>query len=186
MKNELSSLLDDELNAEHQAAVVAALCADTELCATWCQYQLIGDALRSRQHLTLDLTPRVMQQLAHEPAYLLPAHRQQKSFRHQRLAWLQGGMRVAAAVAGVAVVGWLALSAGGPSEQQLRQMRVVAAAPAPVAANTQAQPAGELPQRQNQSQTSRLQSYLVAHQAYSPGNRFDGGASYVRTVATRQ
>ena len=30
----------------------------------------------------------------------------------------------------------------------------------------------------------RLQPYLMAHQAYSPGNRFDGGAGYVRTVAT--
>lgn len=198
MKSELSSLLDDELASEHQAAVVAALGDDAELRATWHDYQLIGDALRSRSashpgfdfDLDLDLTARVMAALQYEPVFLVPRRHARISTKQAALRLVQGGMRYAAALAGVGVVAWLALSAPQTSPQaapdlltrmQERTPAVAKVAAAqPPAAPAQATAAAAASEA---TQAGRLQSYLVAHQAYSPSNRFDGGAGYVRTVA---
>lgn len=185
MKTELSSLLDGELASEHEMAVLAAVCADVDLWATWHEYQLIGDVLRSESHLALDLSGRIMAGLQHEPAWLLPAQRTSTKQRAMRI--FQGGMRVAAALAGVGAVAWLALSTpqtsmppqGAPLAlaQPATEQRVAAVdstrTPTAVAESESNEP----------SQAGRLQSYLVAHQAYSSANRFDGGAGYVRTVA---
>lgn len=203
MKSELSSLFDDELASEHQSTVVAALCTDADLRAAWHDYQLIGDALRAGSHpdpaldLDRDVTARVMAALQHEPALLVPRLRtgaatssSRASTKQAMLRLVQGGMRYAAALAGVGVVAWLALSAPQTSPQMAPELLARKTAPA-VAQVAQVEQAATQPAAAAQAtasasepaQTGRLQSYLVAHQAYSPGNRFDGGAGYMRTVA---
>ncbi|SMB26712.1 putative Anti sigma-E protein RseA family protein [Sterolibacterium denitrificans] len=200
MKSELSSLFDDELASEHQSTVVAALCTDADLRAAWHDYQLIGDALRAESHpdpaldLDRDVTARVMAALQREPALFVPRLRtdtatpsHRSSTKQTMLHLVQGGMRYAAALAGVGVVAWLALSAPQTSPQMAPEL--LARKTAPVVAQVERvtqQPtaaAQATAVASEPAQTGRLQSYLVAHQAYSPGNRFDGGAGYMRTVA---
>ncbi len=172
MKSELSSLLDDELESERQQPVLAALQGDPELRAAWGQYHLIGDALRSTPKLHVDLTDRVMAELQREPTILVP---QARASRGVQFAY--GGLRYAAALAGVAVVGWLALSGPQTASQTLpaslarSAMPQAASEPGPVVQTVQA------------ANANRMQSYLVAHRTYAPNNRLDGGAGYVRTVA---
>ena len=181
MKNELSLLFDDELDADMQPVVLAALQTDPQLRAVWGEYQQIGDALRRTHHLELDLTARVMAGLQHEPTILAPSATvtafQRQAANDNR--WYHGVLRAAAAVAGVAVVGWLALSAPAPSGSVpgagvAREALVQTDTPAAVQTVAATSPID----------ADRLQPYLMAHQAYSPGNRFDGGTGYVRTVAT--
>lgn len=174
MKTELSSLLDGELEGDRHQAVLSALHDNPELRTTWNEYHLIGDALRRASHLELDLTARVLTELQREPAILTP-----RSRRGQKEPMQGVVLRYAAAVAGVGAVAWLALSdpatlpmTAHPSPPVLAQVVVDRTSP---------------PQRVREikqgDEASRLQAYLVAHQTYSPGNRFDGGAGYIRTVA---
>mgnify|MGYP000984566451 FL=1 len=83
-------------------------------------------------------------------------------------------------MAGVGVVGWLALSAPQTASQNAPQRMARIVAVAPTAEVPHVVPTAQPVQAGN---ASRMQAYLVAHQAYSPSNRFDGGAGYVRTVA---
>lgn len=194
MKSEISALFDDELADRQPSAVLAALKTNAELRTAWQDYQLIGDTLRSASCLDCDLTMQVMSAIEHEPVYLASRQNAQSSRLPARgLRLLHGGMRVAAALAGVGVVAWLVLSAPQSAQQTMQGLR--AQVETPVAAQQLIQPARQqaLVQRtpatpavaaaSDAVQAGRLQSYLVAHQAYSPANHFDGGAGYVRTVA---
>lgn len=162
--SELSSLFDNELDADHRQAVLTAMRENAELRATWDDYQLIGDALRRSPDLAVDLTSRVMADLLHEPTILAPQARPARSISRYAAA-------LAASLAGVGVVGWLALSSLAVDSQ-----KVVFAVAQPVLPTKPTKPV-------NVVNTGRMQEYLVAHQAYSPSNHFDGGASYIRTVS---
>ena len=72
------------------------------------------------------------------------------------------------AAAGVAVVAWLALTPDG-SLPPTAAGGLAIARPGPVVAQAQSTP--------------RLQEYLVAHQAHSPGGVIGGAARNIRTVA---
>ena len=83
-----------------------------------------------------------------------------------RTGWTRPALALAASLAGVAVVGWLALA---PTQESAQ----IASTPVPVLASTA--PA--------QAQTLRLQEYLVAHQAHGGAGQITGGVRNVRTVA---
>lgn len=157
MKNELSSLLDNELEAGNQLALFAALRTDKVMRDTWDAYVLIGDTLRSSPDLTTDITASVVAALHNEATIIAPPLRSPSRVTRSLAA-------LAASVAGVAVVAWLALSS--PGNQTTVPPLAKAQRPA-------AQPASE-----------RMQEYLMAHQAYSPSSRIQGGASYIRTVSS--
>lgn len=186
MKSELSSLLDGELEEERHSAVLSALRDDAELRSTWSSYHLMGDALRHASRLDMDLTARIMTDLQREPVILVPRRsgRAGEQKEPMRGAWL----RYAAAVAGVGAVAWLALSEPTMTPAPNRASQTLPAlAQATQATQAALDPVSKSPTIQTQEHSSdphRLQAYLVAHQAYSPGNRFDGGAGYVRTVAS--
>lgn len=154
MKTRLSGLMDGELEARDAAAVLEAAKRDAELRERWRQYQLIGDALKGGGALHRDITARVMDALEDEPVVLAPrrtAHRD----------WPRMALALAASVAGVALVSWVAL---GPRNENRAAADLVAAhAPAP------AQP--------------EMQEYLVAHQAQAGSLQFRGGTENIRTVA---
>lgn len=126
-QEEISAFLDGELSIEVQARLFETMAAQEALCEQWRCYQLIGDGLRQAQvelPLAMDLTARVMAQLASEPAWMLeratdaalpvqgaalPAQDVQRPAANQaRWSQLSG---LAAALSGVGVVAWLALSA---------------------------------------------------------------------------
>ncbi len=183
MKNDLSSLIDGELDEASQQTLLLALREDSALRAAWSEYQLIGDAIRRTPHLEIDLTARIISELAHEPTVLAPATQasrlQSRQAESESAAsrWIQGAMRVAAAVSGVAVVGWLALNTPSATDEK---PTLASRSPAIQLASSAPTP----PRDEAADQAEHMQPYLMAHQTYSPGNRFDGGAGYVRTVAS--
>ena len=107
------------------------------------------------------------QRLAQEPALIAPLP---SAIRPpERARWFVPSA-LAASVAAVALVGWVALA---PQQGN-------SPAPAPIAQAPQAERAKE-PARL--PLTSAAQDYLIAHQAFSPRNSLQGMALYVRSVS---
>jgi sigma-E factor negative regulatory protein RseA len=161
MTKELSALLDGELEMHEKSALWATLKAEPQLRGRWQEYKLISDTLHAETNLACDLTAKVMRDLAEEPVILAPQARQAK-------AWSSAIMALAASVAGVAVVGWLALAPQGqgggvPASAAVKQQPVAVAAPS----------VGQ----------HGLQEYVLAHQANSPTSYLQGGTQHVRTVS---
>jgi sigma-E factor negative regulatory protein RseA len=172
MKTKLSGLMDGEV-AEHEAqAVFAALRGDEELRSRWLEYQVIGDTLKGERDLGTELTGRVMAALDAEPTVLAP-----RPSLH-RETWHRNVWALAATVAGVAVVGWLALGTGqGPQPETVAQ-----SAAQPVAVARQEAVAVARGEAVRQA-SADMQEYLVAHETQSSQLQFRGGAEHIRTVA---
>ena len=162
MSERISMLMDGEADESDLARNLVLLRSDAQLRRSWDTYHLIGDALRG--HVEPALAARVSERLAAEPTVLAPRRLATRG-RIPRLAF-----SVAAGVAGVALVAWLALP-GLKSEPQ----QVAATVPprAPTAASVPAVTPAAV----------GVDSYLLAHQSFSPAGAMQGVASYVRTVA---
>jgi sigma-E factor negative regulatory protein RseA len=168
MKSDVSALLDGELEAHEANGVMAALRSQGELRRNWDEYQTIGAALRRDEPLAAALTARVMAELGHDVTVLAPQAR-------RPTAWRRPLMTLAASVAGVAVVGWVAFS--GP----------LAPAPAPTAqlAKTlpSVRPAATVAAVVPPPARREMQDYLAAHQAQASGAQVFGGTQHIRTVS---
>jgi negative regulator of sigma E activity len=128
----------------------------------WDTYHLIRDTLRREVDLGPTFTRRVRASLQHEPV-VIAAHTR-IGHRMARYA-----LPMAAAVGGVAVVAWLALTeapTGAPSTLAERGAAPVSSAPVIARA----------------SLNGAASDYLVAHQEFSPRTAMQGVASYARTV----
>jgi len=161
MKTRISALMDGELEDHEIAETLRALHRSPELRSEWCDCQLIGAALRGERGLDIDVAARVMSAIDLEPTVMAPQPGRMPDWRRPALA-------LAASLAGVSVVAWLALAPGGEGVPNgttglagTKQGLVVAQA----------------------QSTPRLREYLVAHQAYAPGGAMVGGARNIRTVA---
>ncbi len=155
MKDTLSAWMDGELDRRQADALLPQIKHDAELRRNWDCYHLIGDALRGVDGP--DLSAGIRERLDAEPTVLAPRR------HNEKLRW--AAMSMAAGVAAVMFVGWMALS--GTQQEPVQ----IAAAPG---ANVQpvAVQAG-----------AGANDYLLAHQRYSPSSAMQGVASYVRTVA---
>lgn len=160
MKTRISALMDGELEQHEVAETLQALRNNAELRTEWRDGHLIGAALRGEGRLDLDVTARVMSALDMEPTVMAPASRRAP-------AWQRPLLALAASAAGVAVVAWLALTPDGNLPPTAGSL--VATRSGPVVAQAQSTP--------------RLQEYLVAHQAHTPGGVIGGAARNIRTVA---
>lgn len=122
-KERISEWMDGELGGV-QAELLLRRLGDSEAQATWSTYHLIGDALRG--DTGCDVAARVTARLAHEPTVLAP--RPIAGFEARGL-----GMSVAASVAAVTVVGYMALNTGGGDARYdtVQQARVASASRAP-------------------------------------------------------
>lgn len=159
MKTRLSGLVDGELD-EHDAKVLLdAVKGDPRLRACWHEYQLIGDTLRGERSIPGDITAQVMAALADEPVVLAPRPARQP-------AWQRTALALAATVAGVAVVGWLALAQRNDVSVSRGEQLAQNATPQTARADAR-----------------EMQQYLVAHQAQSSLLQFRGGTENIRTVA---
>lgn len=156
MKENLSAWIDDELSSQQVGVLPSQIKQDAELRRSWDCYHLIGDALRGVQGP--DLCAGVRARLDAEPTVLAPQRRKNP----EQLRW--AALSMAASVAAVALVAWMALSGTQQNSVQL------AAVPAP-AARLAAVQAGQ-----------GATDYLLAHQRYSPSSAMQGVAPYVRTV----
>ena len=157
MKENISALMDGELDERASMEALQAMRGEGEAHDTWRTYHLISDAMRDTRLLSAGFTARVAERLAAEPTVLAPVKKQPV----QRFA-----LAAAAGVAGVALVGWMAFA---PQPQAPQIAKIPTLAPAPAMA------AVPLPPSAN--------DYLLAHQGFSPRVFLQGMAPYVRTVA---
>lgn len=169
MKSTISALMDGELEARELNEPLSALGADSEARETWRTYHLISDTLRGGALLSADCAARVAQRLAQEPALVGPLP---SSVRPpDRSGWFMPSA-LAASLAAVVMVGWVALA----------PQQGAGTAPAPIAQAPQTERAKQPAQL---PLTSAAQDYLIAHQAYSPRNSLQGMAPYVRSVSVQ-
>jgi len=165
----ISQLMDGELDSRETRLQIRRLEQEGELTQAWSTYHLIRDVLRDEAGVGAGFAQRLCERLEQEPAVLAPHHSRlvAQALRHR--------LPMAAALAGVAIVGWLALA---PPLAGLR-------GPAPVAETAPAASGKEAPRatpRPLASADRQMNEYLLAHQQYSPSTAMQGVASYVRTV----
>jgi sigma-E factor negative regulatory protein RseA len=164
MNDRISALMDGEVDEKSAARLIEALARDAQAIRTWRSYHLIGDAMRGGMmrgvFLSERFTERVAQRLAAEPTVLAPRRMRSESPRLFTMSAL------AASVAAVAFVGWMAFA----PQPQL--------APAPMA---QVHNAADKPVLV--PLPSAANDYLLAHQGFSPRVSLQGMAPYVLTIA---
>ncbi len=143
MNERISALMDGELDDQAAAELIQTLGAEREALDTWRAYHLISDAIRENQPL--------------------PARSFAAPARPRR--WV--ALPIAASLAAVSLVGWLAFA----PQQEAVQPPLAQAVPA-----APARPAAvPLP--------SAADDYLLAHQGVSPRFSFQGMAPYIRSVS---
>ncbi len=160
MKQKLSAMMDDAAEDHECESCVKHLKEDPELLATWELYHLIGDALRG--NTAPDIAERVQKRLAAEPTILAPRARERP---RRRMTWY--ALSMAASVAAVALVGWMALPLFDLPREAASQVAVQVPEP----------PSAAVPVPQG------VGDYLLAHQRFSPSVAIGGIAPYIRTVA---
>jgi sigma-E factor negative regulatory protein RseA len=158
MNEQISRLMDGEIDASEMNAACASLRGDAAM-ATWSCYHTIGDALRGETPATRNIGAAVARQLAQEPTVLAP----RSLGVSDPASWLWA---VAASVAAVTVVGWTAYS-------------MIDATPAAMARVSEA---GTMSAAQMRPATVPA-DYLLAHQEYAPANALQGVGPYLRDVA---
>lgn len=159
MKDRISEFMDGELDDRSAADVINAVGRDEQARDAWRTYHLIGDALRDSRLLSPGFSARVAHALQAEPTVLAP-----RRLQPQPRTWYA----LAAGVAGIGLVGWLAFAPQQTAVAPVAQERPPAVA--------QAKPnIVPLPSGAN--------DYLLAHQAFSPRVSLQGMAPYVRTVS---
>lgn len=154
--------MDGELEGHEIVETFRALRRSPELRSEWCDCQLIGAALRGERGLGIDVTARVMAALEVEPTVMAPPARK------RRPEWQRPALALAASVAGVALVAWMALAPVG-NGMPTGTAGLAGAKQEPAVAQVQSTP--------------RLQEYLLAHQAYAPSGAVVSGARNIRLVA---
>ena len=72
MKQQLSALVDGEVDIERCEHIVLAAKSTGEVAQAWRDYHVIRDVLREECWMKSDMTSRIMAQLADEPTMLAP------------------------------------------------------------------------------------------------------------------
>lgn len=157
MNEKISALIDDEIAVEDAAHLITVLQSSKQGAEAWNQYHLIGDLMRGDNNLSPNFKQSLMQKLDLEPTVLAPnatlgVSGEVFKLPHKVLA----SWSIAASVAAVMVVGWMAL-------HQPTQVTSDLVADAQGEALTSAIPA----------------EYLLAHQTIAPS----GSAYYIQTVS---
>ena len=179
--SEVSALFDGELETHEVRAAIKTSLNESE---RWRLYGLIGDGLRGDCPEAPDLTAGVMSRLRDEPVVLAPRALGTRPHYHPLLA-------LAASVAGVAIVGWLALT-GNPQSPAVTE-KVATHTPVAIASavtpgltfvstpDLSAQPASR--SAAHPPLQADMSEYLLAHHAHSPTSHLQDGTQQIRTVA---
>ena len=144
MTQEISSLMDGELEPQEAERAIRSCCASSEAKDTWMVYHVIGEALRG--HTPGDMAaPKLLARLAAEPAIIArPRRIYETSVGRVALA-------AAASVATVGVVGWI----GTQGMQHSPTGAVIAMNPTAVQPVSIVVPA--------QAPAADMQDYVAAH-----------------------
>ena len=108
MTQELSSLMDGELDPQEAERAIRSCCTSREAADTWLVYHVIGETLRGHAPANVK-APRAIDALAGEPAIIARPRRVYETTLG-RVA-----MAAAASVATVGVVGWIGTQGGQSS-----------------------------------------------------------------------
>ena len=106
MTQEISSLMDGELEAQGAERAIRTCCAAEDQKATWFLYHAIGDAMRGHAPRDLARPARVIEALQTQPTVLAPKPRVAAT------ALARVAIAAAASVATVAVVAWIGVQGG--------------------------------------------------------------------------
>lgn len=174
--SELSALFDGELEPHEARPLVRRIGQDREMREAWQAYALIGDQLRREYRGEPDLTAAVMARICEEPVVLAPRNLARRGRHHPLFA-------LAASVAGVAVVGWLALADNLRSPAAEGGLAAVAPAPtiARLSDNRLNQPVAARPADPS-ALRGEINEYLLAHHTQAATFRLGDSADHARTV----
>lgn len=177
---QISALFDGELEEHEVRSAVRASLDDMD---SWRLYGLIGDGLRGECVEMPNMTASVMARIGEEPVVLAPRNLTPRKRHHPLLA-------LAASVAGVAVVGWIAST--GTLQSPLADHRLAAAqGNSPVAVvsdnTTMARAVPPAPTLAKAPPASGMQGdmneYLLAHHAQTSTARLGDSTKQIRTVS---
>ena len=148
MNQEISSLMDGELDTHEAERTIRACCATDEAKDSWYLYHVIGETLRGHAPAKLERDRGVMKALSAEPTVLAPRPRAMES-TVGRIA-----LATAASMATIGIVGWIGMQGGSPVAPTVVAKGTSAASIKPVAATTLVP--GPAP-------AINVQDYLAAH-----------------------
>lgn len=181
MRSDVSALLDGELADENLGRTLDGLAHDGALRAAWDDYCLIGDAMRRGTATDGGFAARVMDRLDAEPTVVAPAAAPRPMPRRGR-----SSLALAASLAAVSVVGWLAMNRDQPGS-------TAPAAALPSLAVAQRDAPAPAPSKSSAGEQAVAESvpppagavipYLVVHQGYGSAGGMQGVAQYVRVVS---
>jgi sigma-E factor negative regulatory protein RseA len=171
---QISTLMDGELDAHQAGQQLTRLQGDAEARACWESFHLIGDALRGDCVVSRQFAARLHAQLAGEPTVLAP--RRSPARRVAAYAW-----SAAASLSAVALVGWIAFYS--PLSPQPQLATAPTGNPAIPVAATATPPPEQLASVPSEG---RMNEYLIAHQEFSPSTAIQGLAPYIRSVSATQ
>lgn len=158
MSEQISALVDEELELDELQRVLTALQGNKQVAETWGAYHLIGDAMRGNPDMRSGFRQQVMQKIEQEPTVLAPNVNQ---VAQQRTAAIKNKLpmawSVAASCAAVMVVAWVAFN------QQSQDVDVLAETTIASVQTGQTIPA----------------EYMLAHQASAPST----SSYYIQSVS---
>lgn len=175
MKDELSALLDGDLDEASARPVFESIRRDPALVEQWNSYCLIGDALRGDTRGSADLPARVMARIRSEPTLLAPPA---AGSSDQRAPGWRAVMPLAASVMGVAAVGLVAFTLYSQPDDRLRH-----AATPPAAQQVELATVRSVVPVTSADRADAHRKYVFVHQAMSGGGPIPGAVQYVRTVS---
>ncbi len=180
----LSSLMDGEVSRETGIFLTRRLASDESLCATWERYHLIRECIRQpgSKLVVNGMCEKLNVSLGAEEPVSVPVWHQQRWFKPV------SGMAIAASVALMALV-FTAPQMGTVPESVTVPARTTAAnqpfvSPNPLKVMPLSQPASFSANRQ--SETARLNAYLLRHNQMAGMADRQGFISFVPIVATTQ
>jgi sigma-E factor negative regulatory protein RseA len=166
MTEQVSALMDDQLDGAECDGCLRRLKDDDGLRADWEVYHLIGDALRGTP--ARGLSTGFAGRLAAEPTVLAP-RAAARGPSPRRKAWY--ALSAAASVAAMAVVGWMAVGVVQPTAPPTAMVQPLPSQPAGL------NPPAIIPVAQG------VGDYVLAHQRYSPRAAMAGVMPYVGSMA---
>lgn len=171
MIEKISALVDGALDSEEVMQIIASMQTNKQAAEAWHHYHLIGDAMRNTTQLSPNFKQNLMQQLALEPTVLAPGtvHTKIQKNDSPKTA-LPMRWAIAASVAAITVVGWMALQIQTEPLQNISPIAKRADNNTTITALVSAKPAKspEIPS-----------DYLTAHQSFAPS----ASAYYVQTAS---
>jgi sigma-E factor negative regulatory protein RseA len=155
MTQEISSLMDGELDPHSSEQSIQACCKSAELKQAWQAYHVIGETMRGDSYRRIDVAAAVMAAIEQEPA-IIARPRRVHSFGRIALA-------AAASVATIGVVGWIGTQ-GMPGSSSPAMATAPTNAPVmTVAAGDGAAPTARPASSTMSYPTIEVQDYLAAH-----------------------